>query len=74
MARFKVTVKFDRVNPETNESEKSERESIFESENAETAKAEYLERFKENEPSATNEEVIVETLATEENVEEEDAG
>lgn len=78
MPRFKVTVKFDRVNPETNEPEKSEREGIFEAEDAQTAEASYMLQFKNNEPTATNEEVTVQEVedipGTEEDIEGQDAG
>lgn len=81
MPRYKVTVKFDRTNPETNDIETNQvRESVFESENEESAKTEYLERVKENEPTLTEIKevsVFLEALdepGTEENIDEEDAG
>lgn len=63
MPRYKVTVKFDRTNPETNEPEIDQvREGIFESESEETAKTEYLNRVRANEPTLTE---LKETTAEE---------
>lgn len=50
MPKFKVTVKFDRVGTQ-GEIEKSEREDVFESRDRNTAKKEFLRRFKDNEPN-----------------------